>query len=63
MSIPTKLINLYISYKLKPWFRNLNTNFTLKNCLFGSAKLTKNAEPGKYKYSGYSIGFHSRSEF
>ena len=28
-----------------------------------SVKLTKNADPDKYKYSGYSIGFDSRSEF
>ena len=25
--------------------------------------LTKNADPDKYKYSGYSIGFDSRSKF
>ena len=31
--------------------------------MFGSVKLTKNADPGKYKYTGYSIGFDSRSEF
>ena len=42
---------------------NLNTDFTLKNCLFGSVKLTKNADPDKYKYRGYIIGFDSRSEF
>ena len=33
------------------------------NFLFGSVKLTKNADPEKYKYSDYSIGFDSRSEF
>ena len=33
------------------------------NCLFGSIKLTKNADPDKDKYCGYSIGFDSRSEF
>ena len=54
---------MYISYTLTPWFRNLNTNFTLKNYLFGSVKVTKNADPGKYKYSGYGVGFDSRSEF
>ena len=43
--------------------RDLNTDFTLNNCLFGSVKLTKNADPEKYKYSGYGIGFDSRSEF
>ena len=29
----------------------------------GSVKLTQNAELDKYKYSGYGIGFDSRSEF
>ena len=51
------------SYTLGPQLRNLNTDFTLGNCLFGSVKLTKNADPDKYKYAGYSIGFDSRSEF
>ena len=35
---------------------NLNTYFRLNNCLFGSVKLTKNADPDKYKYSGYDMG-------
>ena len=61
--IPKKVINIYFSYMLTPWLRNLNTDFTLKNCLFGPVKLTKNADPDKYKYSGYDIGFDSRSEF
>ena len=30
------------------------------NCLFGSVKLTKNADLDKYKYSSYGIGFDSR---
>ena len=29
--------------------RNLNTYFTLGNCLFGSAKLTKHVDLDKYK--------------
>ena len=37
--------------------------FYIKNCLFGSVKLTKNADPDKYKYIGYGIGFDSHSEF
>ena len=60
--IPEKVINLYISYKLTPWLRNLETGFALNNCLLGSLKLTKNADPDKYKYSNYSIGFDYRSE-
>ena len=63
ISIPKKVINLYISYKLVPELRNFNTDFALNNCLFRSVKLTKNADPDKYKCSGYGIGFNSRSEF
>ena len=43
--------------------RDLNTEFTLGNCLFGSVKLTKIVDADKEKYSGYGIGFDSRSEF
>ena len=60
------MINLYISYKLNPELRNVNTDFTfnaLNNCLFWSVKLTKSPDLDKYKYSGYSIGFDSCSEF
>ena len=58
-----KVINIYIFYTLNPWLRNLNIDFTLNNCLFGSVKLTKNADPDKYKYNGYDIDFDSHSEF
>ena len=58
-----KIINLYISYILTPWVRNLNTGFTLNKYLFESVKLTKNADPDKCKYSNYSIGFDSFLEF
>ena len=47
--IPKKVINLYISYTLGPQLSNLNTDFTLGNCLFGSVKLTKNTDLDKYK--------------
>ena len=57
ISIPKKVINLYISYTLGPLV------FTLCNCLFVSVKLTKNADLDKYKYTVYGIGFDSRSEF
>ena len=56
-------MNLYISYTLIPSLRNLNTDFTLSNCLCRSLKLTKNADPDKYKYSGYTIEFDSLSVF
>ena len=31
--------------------------------MFGAVKLTKNANPNEYSYSGYGIGFHSCSLF
>ena len=33
------------------------------NCLFGAVTLTKNADIGKYGYSGYGIGFDRRGSF
>ena len=63
ISVPNKVVNLHISYKLSPWLRNLNTGFTLNNGLFGSVNVTTNADLDKYIYSGYGIGFDSRSEF
>ena len=61
--ITKKVISIYISYILNQWPRDLNTNFTLDNCLFGSVKLTKNTDPEKYVYTGNGIGFDLRSEF
>ena len=58
-----KVVSLYISYEFHTCSRNLNTVFTLGNCLFGAVKLTKNASPDKYKYSGYGIGFNLCSQF
>ena len=31
--------------------------------MFGNVKITKNANPSKYSYSGYGIGFDSSSLF
>ena len=47
ISVPKNVINLYISYKLNPQLRNLNTDFTLSNCSFGSVDLNKNADLDK----------------
>ena len=57
--IPKKVINLYVSYILNPWLKNSSTDFTLKNCLFGSVVAYENADLDKYRYSGYGIGFDS----
>ena len=49
--------------KLDTGSRDLNSDFPLKDCLFGGIKLAKNADPDKYVYSGYGIGFDLRSIF
>ena len=55
ISIRKEVINLFISCTLGPQLKNLNTDFTLGICLFGSVKLTKNADLDKYKYTVYDI--------
>ena len=40
---------------LGPQLRNLNTDFTSDSCLFGSVKLSKNADVDKCTYTGYYI--------
>ena len=57
--IPKKLINTYTFYVLNQWPRDLNMDFTLGSCLFGSVKLTKNPDPDKYKFSSYGIELNS----
>ena len=52
-----------IAYELDAWSRELISDFSSKECLFGGAKLTKNADLNKYLYSGYGIGFDSHLEF
>ena len=52
ISIPKKVINVYISDALTPWLRNLNTDFTLNN-----------VDSDKCRYSIYRIRFDSHSEF
>ena len=47
--------NFVIGYELNTWLRDLNTKFTLSDCLFGAVKGNKNADPDKYRYSGYDI--------
>ena len=56
ISIPNKVKYIYISYILNQWARDLNTNFTLGNCLLDQY-------PDKYVYTGYAIWFNLRSEF
>ena len=42
---PNIAVNLFIVYKLDIWSWDLNSDFTLRDCLFRSVKLTKYADP------------------
>ena len=57
-----KIVNLYIAYGLKN--RRIDSpDFTVQNGLFGSVKITKNANNSHYKYEGYGICFDGESSF
>ena len=51
-----EIVNVYIFYEIS---KNINMSDypTLKNCLFGAVKLSKNVAIDRYEYSGYGIGF------
>ena len=49
-------------YKLDTWSRDLNTDFTLGDYLFGAVQLTNNFYPDKYGYSDYGMEFEARSD-
>ena len=57
-----KVVNIYIVCELAASSSH-NSDPTIKNCLFGAATLTKNADIEKYKYSGCHIRFDRRSSF
>ena len=56
------IVNIYIIYEITSNYSDINYP-TLENCLFGSVKLTKNADIDKYGYSGYGIGFDRETSF
>ena len=50
-------------YELNKWSKDLNAEFTLKNCLFGNVKITKKVDLDKSSYSRYVIRFDFHSLF
>ena len=56
------VVNIYIVYEITSDYKDINYS-TLENCLFGSVKLTKNADTDKYGYFGYGIRFDRQSSF
>ena len=56
------IVNIYIVYEISDYL-NVSDYPTIENCLFGTDKLTKNADIDKYGYFGYGIGFDRREFF
>ena len=55
------ILNLYIVYELNNWPPNPTYNIPLKNCLFGTAKLVRNAIKSKYADNVQGIAFDGES--
>ena len=63
-SITYSIVYYIIVYELEIWSLDINTDFTLKDCLIGTLKLNKNSNSlFLFSYSGYGIGFDSRLLF
>ena len=57
------IVNIYIVYEITSYYKDINYYLTLEICLFGSVKLTRNADIDKYWYSGYGIAFDRETSF
>ena len=54
------ILTLHIVYELNNWPRNPANNFTLKNCSFGTLKLSRNGDKSKFTYCGRGIIFDGK---
>ena len=54
-------VNLFTDYELNNRSIDLNMYFAQGHCLFGAVKFNKNANPHRYEYSGYGIGFKAQA--
>ena len=57
------VINIYVVYKLDPISSTRNTDYTIRNALFGAMRITKNTDSSKNNYTGYSLCFDEGGEF
>ena len=57
-----KVVNIYLVYEISKII-NISDYPALVNYLSGAVNLTKNADIGKYGYSGYRIGFDRHESF
>ena len=64
ITIPNKVINIYVVYKLDLISSTRNTDYTIQNALFGAMKITKNTtNNSKNNYKGYGICFDEGGQF
>ena len=63
ITIPNNVINIYVVYKLDPISSTRNTDYAIRNALFGAMKITKNTDSSKNNYKGYGLCFDEGGEF
>ena len=56
-----RIFSFFTVYELDTWSQDLNSDFTLKDYLFGGVKLAKDTDPDTFLYSSSDIRFASRS--
>ena len=61
--IHKKVDNIFLVYEINLLPFNVGKDFAFKGSLFWAVKLTKIADPDKYKYSGHGTGFDARARF
>ena len=57
------ILNLCIVYEFNTKPHNPVNCFSLKDCLFGTVKLTKNADKSKFTYNGRGIAFDGKGSW
>ena len=57
------ILNLYIVYELNTKPHNPVNSFSLKDCLFGTVKLTKNADKSKFTHNRRGIAFDGKDSW
>ena len=59
----TSILNLYILHELNTWSCNPTNNISLKNCLFGTVKLTRSGGKSKFDDNAKGIAFDGKGSW
>ena len=57
------VINLYVTFGIKPCPYYVGNGFMLENSIFGAVKLPKNVDTDEHSYSGYGVLFDINGTF